>query len=689
MDEHAHKVELVVAPVLYTSQRTKLFDYDTEFVHEVTNINLHSIDINIEILIPDHHHPGSLLDSIKMPKKGSRYLQSGEVSNRLRVSEDGSSAHCELVGLLPFDSTLDFLSYESALGMKLAIQHLNEGNGSLVSELNGLPGSCPITFSASFADTRRNPSHAFSAVDELTTTSSNHLSIPPSVFPSNSTTFVANPQIPSSQDAVTETATPASTSLPCAFVGGIDSRISITTSMVTGLRGFPQISPASTSSTLSDNDQFPLFGRTTPDDSFAAETFVRLLHDTMGVRHVFVIFESHPYTQSILTNLRDAIVRLGWAPERDMNETAAKNAMYVEDRIITTPKSSKQLVSEDMLRDAIDALKVSEFRFVVALVTKDLIADHLMQRAYDNGVAGTPDGSYHWWFFETLEGALTGRPFAKDSDLAKAYNGVGNVAQAIDKTGFKYKKFRQQSSELKRQLYLQHDKDDETGLFGPGIPFFNESEWFQEGKDLTFPYTLFSYDATVLLGLSACRAISGTPSSLFLSGTDYHETIKQTNFTGITGDIVLDSETGSRDGHSVRYTITNWNLIDDDSNESNTTMFKPTVTYVYEPGGDENWEEFNPYIFSGGKTIDTLGQYPDLPPLVTTYKNVDLWVQLVAAVICAVILILTIVCAIWVARNKKSRVVRASQPVSKSTRQGHSWHFRFVLNFAQSIRSIC
>ncbi len=604
-------------------------------------------------------------------QKLSRTLQSNEV-NRLRFSEDGSP-HCELVGLLPFGSVLNRLSHESALAIELAVRHLNEGNGALVSELDGLPNSCPITFSASFFDTRRSQSHAFSVIDELTSP------INPAKLPSNSTTLVANPQFPSPQDVVSETTTLRSAALPCAFVGAIDSRVSKTVALVTGLRGFPQISSGSTSTSLSNNNDFPLFGRTIPDDAFAAEAFVRLLHDTMGVRNIFVIFESHPYTRSILSSIRDAIVQLQWEAESGMDESEEKEVMYVEDRIIESQTFDDDMVSEKLLHDSISALKKSEYRFVVALTTSRITADALMQIAYDKEVAGTPDGSYHWWFFESLEAALIDRKFPKNSTLAKAYNGAGSVAQTIDKTRSKYDKFLELSTELKRELYKntqQANDDEEKGLFAPEATFLNASEWFQEGKGFAHSSAGFSYDATVLVGLSACEAISGGPpsgdqipqSSLFLEGNDYFEVIKQTNFTGITGDILLDPETGTRDGHSVQYTITNWVMKhndDTDLNETGTVMLQPTVAYVYAPGGDENWEEVNTFIFSGGKTVETLGENPDLPPPIVEYNTVNWTIQAVAGAACALILFMTIGCAVWVHQHKNSRVIRASQPVSQ------------------------
>ena len=579
----------------------------------------------------------------KQQSKNSRNLQSQDdinsSKNRLLVTEDGSRAQCELVGLNPFSSTLKVLSYENALAMQLAIRHLNEGNGSLVSELTGLPNSCPITFSASFADTRQNQNYAFSVVDDMTL---------PRGIENNKT------------DAV----------LPCAFVGAIDSAVSKTTALVTGLRDFPQISPGSSASSLNSPDDFPLFGRTIPDDSFAAEIFVRFLHDEIGIRHFFVIFEPHPYTESILNSLRDAIRNLGWAPQQENDESGF---MYMEEKII--PSKSPVILTE-----AIEALRASEFRFVVSLTREQGTTDALMEIAYEQGMAGNPISSYHWWFFgETLQGALNNPRFSKDSNLVKAYDGVGSIGRT-DEKGVKHENFLQQSSELKRELYIEYDNngDSQKWLFAPEAPFLNEDEWFLEGSDFSFDTASFTYDATVLLGLSACHSVSGTSlsgaedtrPSLFLAGKDYFEIIKRTNFTGLTGEILLDRQTGTRDGDSIKYNINNWLLSDSDDNDSNenttnTAMFRSIDTHEYAPGGDDNWEELKPYFFNGGKSKTSLGSNPGLAPVNVTYNEVDMWLIVLSALCCTTIVMMAIGCSIWVCRKKDSPVVRASQPVSQ------------------------
>ena len=600
-----------------------------------------------------------------------------ESSNRLNVAEDGNSAICEIVGIFPFVSTMPMgIGYESSLAMKLAIDHLNNGDGSIVEEVKGLNDRCPLTFSTSFEDTRRNPAHAFSVVDEYTKSD-----------PSDGNGIPRKP--------------------PCAFVGAIDSQISKATSMVTGLRGVPQVSPGSTSTALSDKKDFPLFGRTVSDDSFISELFVRFLHDTLGVRHFFVIFESHLFTRSIHKNLREAIHKLGWEPGRRSDG----DELYMEARIIES-RTSEFEFSEDLLYEAMEALKESQYRFVLALTTDKKVLDRLMEVAYEAGLVG--NGMHHWWAFENLEHQLNGRTFPKDSNLARSLSGIGNIRQIVEK-GDTYSRFIEQSKQLKRKLYDEYyskttsNNSSLTGgnewFFAPQVPVLNESEWLV-GEDYRYNPAKYAYDATILLGLSACQAVS-SKSTLFLSGTEYFEFIKQTSIAGVSGYVALDKDTGTRVSSLQRYAIQNWLPIDATNGE---VMFVSNEAYVFEPvsdnvrfepasGNDNNadWVKIAPFVYNGGATELGPGD-PGLPTVEITLNVVRMWVLVLAWGLAALILLANAGFAVWTWRHQTSRVVRASQPVSHSivvccfvfaSRMKHCSNPAQIISFGSSSCSSC
>jgi len=85
----------------------------------------------------------------------------------------GDDGTCHFYGLLPSTIRTNF-AYENALAIQVAIKHLNEGNGIIVPEVEGLNHTCPIQFSASILDTRFSPEYAFEVVDNVTTISRNN-----------------------------------------------------------------------------------------------------------------------------------------------------------------------------------------------------------------------------------------------------------------------------------------------------------------------------------------------------------------------------------------------------------------------------------------------------------------------------------------------------------------------------------
>mmetsp|Transcript_18732 Transcript_18732/g.43366 ORF Transcript_18732/g.43366 Transcript_18732/m.43366 type:complete len:975 (-) Transcript_18732:205-3129(-) len=555
--------------------------------------------------------------------------------NRLNV--EGPVPKCEFISLLPFSSDLEKLSYGIALGIELAIRHLNDGDGSIVSELPSLRKTCPISFSTIFADSHRNPNHGFAVIDRLTR-------------PNSNTTVDDKPFV------------------PCAVVGAVDSRVTRATALVTGLRGIPQISMASTSNDLNDAQEYSLFGRTIPDHGFESEAFVRFLHDTLEIRNFFVIFKSAPYTRSIVTELQDAIRKLGWAPGQ-RNEDENENTMYMLTHMY-------EFDDDEILKDAVEALKQSQYRFVLALPVGDDIYDKLMTIAYEEGVAG--NGEYHWWFFEGVRVALRNNrefEYPGDSILVEAYEGAGHIEPTIDTERSKFAEFERQSLDLQRQLYLEYGGEDaeptnsnSNGRLVTGwrelIERKNESDWW-----VGISYSGYGYDAMVLLAMSACHELAestGPPGNNdnelpYLSGNDLFNRTLSTNFTGVTGDVVLDSTSGSRKGDTIEYTITNWRA-SSDGNDTNSSivMFEPTVTHTYLPPPTEDWNSLQPFYYNGGQTV--LGPDPDLPRVEVTHTVAHRWVIYLAWILAITILSATLGFSIWTCRNSKARVVRASQP---------------------------
>lgn len=275
------------------------------------------------------------------------------------VSEDGQPfAICPLSVIEPFTTgdNVPFRGiYEDAVSVALAIQHLNTGDGSIVPQVAGLHEKCPVRFTIMTADTADTGGVALKHVVDQS-------------------------------------------GIACAFIGAYRSSVSMPTAIVSGLLGYPQVSPASTSADLDDRSQYPLFGRTLPSDAGNAVPLVLYLRNVLKITHLAVV------------NINDAY---GNAYVDDMRQAALTHA---PDLIIQQVPVDENSAS---IQAAVASLKQSQFRFVFCLVFTTETHDELMSEAYNQGVAG--DGLHNWIFGDSFLGTLDDRTFEKDSPLYLAY----------------------------------------------------------------------------------------------------------------------------------------------------------------------------------------------------------------------------------------------------------------------------
>lgn len=144
-----------------------------------------------------------------MKLKGDGIKNENILSNHSCVG-DRVKADCNLISLqaLTMDGTKPlYQGISDAIGAALAIQHLNDGNGVYISEVDGLNKRCGINYHLELIDTHASTAIAMSQlVDRLE--------------------FKTNPDL-----------TP-----PCGFIGATYSIVSEPTSSLTNLNGFVQVS---------------------------------------------------------------------------------------------------------------------------------------------------------------------------------------------------------------------------------------------------------------------------------------------------------------------------------------------------------------------------------------------------------------------------------------------------------------
>ena len=458
---------------------------------------------------------------------------------------------CHFSILLPFtagDNVPRLNNFEDAVATALAAQHLNSGDGTIVPAVAGLPERCPIRFTMEYADTEFQGGVALTHIREQ-----------------------VNREMPQGR-------------LPCAFVGAYRSAESAPTSIASGLLGYPQVSAASTSPDLDDKTLYPLFGRTVPSDAGAAYPLILFLRNNLQVKHLAIINVNDAYGNAYVESMRKAATDR--APD-----------MVIQQITVDLDQSSIQA--------AIASLKKSEYRFIFCIVFGTDFHDALLTEAVQQNVAG--NGLHTWIFGDSFGGVLDGRTFPADSPLHAGYQGIGLFEVAGGLPGLPaYDKY----SAAMAQLRNSNDMAYLTRLFPKheGFPEYTEHLEFLQGDsggDFLNPTTSavapLAFEAVIALGLAACDAYESIGPDF--TGADHYAQFKNTTFDGISGTVVLDPVTGTRDPSSALFRITNFVAQEVEGD----VRFVGTVSGLFQ---DADWNEVVPFIFNDGTT--TLPE--DLPP---------------------------------------------------------------------------
>jgi hypothetical protein len=494
-------------------------------------------------------------DAIRLASVGNvTRLDESNVDVFSTPEDSAETALCHLSGLFPFtgftigDYTPWQPAFEDTAAVALAAHHLNVGDGSIVPEVDGLNERCRVRFTTEFANTEFQGTNTMNHVVE---------------------------QI--DREAGSES------QRPCAFLGAYGSAVSVPMSIVTSLFGYPQVSGASTSSDLDNANDHPLFARTIPSDSENAMPIIIYFREILQVTHLAVIFVNDSYGNAYLRGLYDA----------------AK--VYAPDMTIEPIMLSE---GEGSVEDAIEKFKNSEYRFVFCLAFS--VHDDLMTEAYNHGVAG--NGKHNWFFGDSFLGNLADRSFEKDSPLHLAYQGVGlfQVVGGIDGMPV-YDKFTAAMSALRNSEDLQylgslfptHNHPD----YGTKPPFIDDEDFLV--APLKGSYGPFLYEATIALGLAACNAISDNST---LTGQAHYDALVSESFTSMSGNVLFDTATGTRDAASATYRVVNF--LAEPAEGSVSVQFKPFNTDLYQ---EANWDQLLDFVFNDG----TSNLPPDLPPLAT------------------------------------------------------------------------
>ena len=445
------------------------------------------------------------------------------------TTQEGTTVEfCHLATIMPFSAfrpdrvPLQNGVFQGLAAVLLAAQHLNSGDGTIVSALEGLNDRCNIRFTAEFLDTELSQVTAVDSVIHLV-----------------------------SRDPATEL-------LPCAFVGAARSAVSIPTSIITGLYNFPQISPKSTSKQLDDTTQHPLFGRMIPSDDGTAIPAILYLRYRLNVKHLAVVHVNDSYGNAYALGLQLAAAE--YAPDM---------------KVVSVDMPFEATL--DIMEKTIRILKETQYRYFFGIIFSTAHYEPFMTEAVNQGIAGT--GRHTWFFSDGVStSAISSHSYPRGSPLHLASRGALRIGAVGGVPGIPiYDKFIETMKNLNNPQDVQYIQEKHP-LY-PEEPDYEPLEvnnTFFNGIDET---AAFLYDSTIALGLAACNA---TQPGTYFDGPTHFQAVLNTTFEGATGMVQLDPVTGTRIATSARFTLLNF--VENATNESDQVTFSTVETDVFKDG---------------------------------------------------------------------------------------------------------
>lgn len=181
-------------------------------------------------------------------------------------------------------------------------------------------------------------------------------------------------------------------------------------------------------------------------------------------------------------------------------------------------------------------------------------------------------------------------------------------------------------------------------------------------------FSYFIWDAIQSAGFAMCMT-ENTEGSPFFAGPDvYSNFANNITFEGASGDVGIDSSTGTRDAVGVTYTV--WNARSTSTEKAGIVGFDlhPT-SYILpvrqassdqKPSIEQRFKivEIEDFIYNDG----TAQQPGPLPNPVVNYNYIGDAGRIVGYVLMGIVIVLALAGLVWAIVMRKERVVRASQP---------------------------
>lgn len=268
-----------------------------------------------------------------------------------------------------------------------------------------------------------------------------------------------------------------------------------------------------------------------------------------------------------------------------------------------------------------------------------------METAYTKGIVGT---NQHVWIGAeatdwTDEGLELSRHTnsSRESILVEALNGIGSLSIYVEESTL----LNEAMADFIHNEELQKEFID---LHPEGFIYANYSFAESVNPSASFYHQMF-YDATYSILLASCN----TPG--LFTGPELYQTLVNLEFEGVTGNVTFDTTTGTRSPDSVRFRVDNV-FLSNERSDSNYTRFESRLAAIVVNGQVEHG---HPFIYHDNTTL------PPAPIVILEhdYNLVPVGVQVLGWILGAVVMFSSLATIAWTWLNRKTFVVRASQPV--------------------------
>lgn len=495
--------------------------------------------------------------------------------------------------------------FKSVGAVLMAVYHWNNKVSAVVPEVADVASWCPLKFTIEFFDTASSPRKA-----------AGHL---------------IRDVVPRSKLEQPDPSRP----YPTALMGAGRSAVSAPLATLAGVHGLTQVSYGSTSTSFDNKGQYPTFGRVIPSaigDAYAAVDYLSKLN----VTHLAVMFVKDPYGSSYAQAIKEAA---GLQPK----------PMAVTMHPFSFEASDEEIAFE------VESLKNSERRYIVGILFKrDL--DVVMREASRLGIGGE---GYFWLFTDSLSGPEDWKYSSTDeAGIISGITGSGVLQTAHPKSRLWRDNTAAYMSEWNELVASDSWNDYIVSKIKENPPFLEDVDRVGTySNSIPDSFSLLLYDATMSLILASCAAQRDSGDPLFTSEAVF-EAFKQVEFEGAYGKVLIDQETASRNFRTVPYSITN--IVVNEPDDDGMVTFSTRVTAIYDSEAGtwppENGSEF---IYSDGTTVPP----PVLPPYEQELITLNPAARGYGLFLCAVALSLSCCYYTWTVLNRKTVVIRASQPL--------------------------